>query len=449
MGKAMRDTAIRNLRLLSLPALVAFSGPLWAQGYILDELSVRRLGDAFSGGAAEARDASTAYYNPAGLVRLTKPELVGGVAMLSNTLHFTGGATIASPGINGGVTAVPGEGNVTHQSKDVVPNFYYAIPTPNKGAIGIAFNVPMASTIDMPKDSAIRYQNQESSLVGMRLTVSLAQSLTDQLSVAMGFAIERLDLENTTAFDSYSICSMLTLPNCGTPGDASRDGRSKLEADDLNWGFTFGTLYQIDDNTRVGASYRSRIRHDLEGDVHLSAYPQASAHRQIRLVTDARLTMSSPASASLSVFHALTPRLNVQADATWTEWSTFEALDVRTTLGINQRQPQHWHNTWRLAVGGDYALTDRFTVRAGIDRDPTPIPKAYRTLSFPMETYIAGSLGASYAFSEALSGDFALQRTLPFKSQTLDGNLVEQGGESRGESKGSTYSIGAGLRWRL
>ncbi len=55
----------------------------WAQGYSVDEQSAKRLGDAFSGGAAEALDASTAFYNPAGLTRLRQTELVLGLGIVN------------------------------------------------------------------------------------------------------------------------------------------------------------------------------------------------------------------------------------------------------------------------------------------------------------------------------------------------------------------------------
>lgn len=432
----------------------ALSGPVLAQGYILDELSVRRLGDAFSGGAAEARDASSAYYNPAGLTLLDKEEIVVGAIMLGNHLHFNGGGEAYSPGLNNGATPTTGEGDFDYRSHDVVPNFYYSLPLKNHGAIGVAFNVPTASTTELPETTSVRYQNIYSSLVGMRLTLSLAEPVTDKLSLALGVALQQMNLENRTAVDSYAQCEVNGLPalgltHCGVPSDIQRDGRSELKVDELAWGYTWGALYRFNDATRVGVAYHSRIEHHLEGDLNLSLYLQSTSPDFTEFDTKARLTMNSPESMSFSVFHALTPRLNVQADATWTGWSIFNVLDVQTDLGINQRQPQHWQDTWRYAVGGDFAMTPAWTLRAGIDTDPSPIPQAYRSLSFPMNDFVAASVGTSYAFSPALTLDVALQRTMPFSSHTHDGDLISQGGESNGLAKGSTFSFGTGLRWQI
>ena len=45
--------------------LLLSAAQLMAQGYYVDEQSALRLGDAFSGGAASASDAATAFYGPA------------------------------------------------------------------------------------------------------------------------------------------------------------------------------------------------------------------------------------------------------------------------------------------------------------------------------------------------------------------------------------------------
>src|ERR1700735_839057 len=52
------------------------------------------LGDAYAGWAASARDASTAFTNPAGLVKLNHQQLVvSGIGLMGST-QFTGSTTI-------------------------------------------------------------------------------------------------------------------------------------------------------------------------------------------------------------------------------------------------------------------------------------------------------------------------------------------------------------------
>lgn len=446
---------MRNLASLLALSLVAatFTETVQAQGYVLDELSARRLGDAFSGGAAEARDASTVYYNPAGLARLTEADFVAGVSMLNNHIDFHGHADSATPGFNGGITPVAGDSAFDYRSHDLVPNIYYATPVESgmlehRGVVGVAFNVPIASTTEFPANGVTRYQNLESSLVGMRLTLSFAQPITDQLSVGGGFALQQLEAENRTAVDTFVVCEQVGFLNCDAYYNAGHDGNLDINADALDWGYTLGVLYQFDDATRAGVAYRSRIEHDMEGDFVLDV-PIRLGGSDIHLDVPAQLSMSSPENLSLSVFHALTPRLSVQADATWTGWSVFEQLWIETNAGLDVIQPQHWRDTWRLAVGGEYQLSDALAVRAGLASDPSPIPAQYRSLGFPMDDYRALSCGVSYAFTPKLSVEAALQRTAAFSSKVRDGDLATQGGESNGTADVSTWSLAVGLASRF
>ena len=43
------------------------------------------------------------------------------------------------------------------------------------------------------------------------------------------------------------------------------DGQAKLHGSDWSWGFNLGAMFNISEATRVGLSYRSNIKHDVEG----------------------------------------------------------------------------------------------------------------------------------------------------------------------------------------
>ena len=50
--------------------LLGFSGVASSAGFSLIEESASGMGNAFAGGAASAEDASTLFFNPAGMTRL-------------------------------------------------------------------------------------------------------------------------------------------------------------------------------------------------------------------------------------------------------------------------------------------------------------------------------------------------------------------------------------------
>lgn len=78
---------------LAIAVGLASTQLVMAQGFYVDEQSALRLGDAFSGGAAQADDASTAFYNPAGLTRLTQKQLTANLSAISVNSEFKGDST--------------------------------------------------------------------------------------------------------------------------------------------------------------------------------------------------------------------------------------------------------------------------------------------------------------------------------------------------------------------
>ncbi|MDH4284706.1 MAG: outer membrane protein transport protein, partial [Gallionellaceae bacterium] len=71
-------------------ALSALSGQAVASGYALIEQNASGLGNAYAGGAASAEDASTIYFNPAGMTRLRGKQGVVAVHLIKPSMKFTG-----------------------------------------------------------------------------------------------------------------------------------------------------------------------------------------------------------------------------------------------------------------------------------------------------------------------------------------------------------------------
>lgn len=61
-------------------SMLFISMPVYAAGFALNEQSVTYTGNAYSGTSSATQDASTSYYNPAGLSELRYSQLVLGAA---------------------------------------------------------------------------------------------------------------------------------------------------------------------------------------------------------------------------------------------------------------------------------------------------------------------------------------------------------------------------------
>ena len=103
----------KNITPRLIPALlaVAFSGSASASGFALWEQNASGLGNAFAGSAAVADNASTIYFNPAGMTRLRAREFSLGANIITTSFQFqndgsrVGAFQLAGDGGDGGGTS--------------------------------------------------------------------------------------------------------------------------------------------------------------------------------------------------------------------------------------------------------------------------------------------------------------------------------------------------------
>ena len=104
----------KNITLRLIPALLAvtFSGGASASGFGLWEQSASGLGNAFAGSAAVAENASTIYFNPAGMTKLQAREFSLGANIITTSFKFqdegsrVGAFQLAGNGGDGGGTSL-------------------------------------------------------------------------------------------------------------------------------------------------------------------------------------------------------------------------------------------------------------------------------------------------------------------------------------------------------
>ena len=92
------------LALLVLSHIASTAGPVLAAGFSITQKSVKGLGNAFAGAAAVAEDASTIYFNPAGMTRLSGSQVQAAVHIFSFSLKFSddGSTTVGNQPLTGG-----------------------------------------------------------------------------------------------------------------------------------------------------------------------------------------------------------------------------------------------------------------------------------------------------------------------------------------------------------
>lgn len=423
----------KQFKLSLLVAAASFSSLSYGAGFAIQEQSVTGLGRAFAGSAAVAEDASTIFFNPAGLTQLEHAEMDVALHYIKPKSDFTdGGSTVPNLGGGGffGQALTGGDGN-DGGKEALVPNFYYAQPINDKMVAGIGINAPFGLVTEYNDTWKGRYHAVKSELMTININPTLSFKATEKLSVGFGLDLQYIDVELTQMADLGGLG--------GFPQAA--DGKVKLNADDWSWGYNLGVTYQIQEATRLGLSFRSKISHSLEGDGKLK---NAGGVNIAKEKVKANVTL--PESLSLALHHQLNDQWAVMADASWTRWNRFQALIITSENGtFNQHKEEKWENSMRYGLGVDYKYSDKWTFRSGIAYDETPISTAYRTARIPGNDRKWVSIGASYKMRDNITIDAGY--THLFISDPKIDETDSKGYNLKGKYDASVDLLGVQMRW--
>ena len=379
-GEAQIMKMLRNAIPAALGmALAGGAGTAVAGGFAIGTQSGSGTGNAFAGGAAAAEDASVAWYNPAAMTALEAPrQATAALHVLKPSFKFrnTGSS---------GVFAAPGTGEGGDAGGwAAVPDLFFTTALGGGWHAGIAVNVPFG----LKTDYDAGWRGQLTALVSEIKTVnvnpSIAYKIGDMISIGAGLSAQYLDAE----LSSFSGVGAL--------------GNATLKADDIGYGFNFGVLVEPVRGTRIGVSYRSSIKYDLEGTARFSGPAGAAFNGDV--AADLRV----PESWSLSVFHTM-GKLELMADVTRTGWDRVQQLVVRRTTASAGGAAGStfstldfgWKDTWRYGVGANYRVNDALKLRFGLAYDETPTNDATRTPRLPDEDRRWVALGVQYKVTKA------------------------------------------------
>ena len=386
--------------LTALAAAIAGTGVLMAEGYQVNTLSAKQIGMGTTGTALKLGSESM-YFNPAGMAYMDK------ALDLSGSVAFNIPKATATVGGDKYHTA-------NQTSTPLMVNAGFSIYKNLKA--GISFYTPYGSAIDwgMNWPGAVLSQNVELKVYTVQPTFSWA--ICDKLSVGAGFMVawgsENLTkgLIPTASFDGMLQAQGLNDGAMGVnPVSVNLKGTAKVAV-----GANIGVMYTVNKHLTFGASYRTKMNMKVEsGDAKVSysrAAAEALLEKTLLPINESRFSAEMPAPWVLSLGVAYKPieRLTLAFDARLTGWNAYKHLviDFDGAKQFNQDITKKYSNSWAFAVGGQFALTNRFDLRAGLMVDTTPVNDLHYNPETPGMTKIEPTFGLSFRPIKSLSIDF-------------------------------------------
>lgn len=287
---------------------------------------------------------SAVFFNPAMMTRLP-----GTQAEIGTTLIFP----------NRDYTAPDGSTASTRDTVFTPSTFYLTHAFNDKLSAGLGVFNPFGLGTDWGANWQGRYIATRSELTTWNINPVAAYRICPGLSVAAGLDIVLLDarLENK-------------IP---TPlGDVSQ----KFTGDGNGIGYNIGVLLDAGKGVTIGASYRSEVKIDVNGNADFGVpspllggtFPNTGGKTSITL----------PQQVSAGIGYQATDKLVIEAGMRWEDWSSFseqQFIFAQPVAGSSIITiPRDWHSTFAVNAGGKYRINDMFSMMIGYLYGWNPVP---------------------------------------------------------------------------
>ncbi|MCW8410276.1 outer membrane protein transport protein [Legionella sp. PATHC035] len=413
---------LRTLVNAAVISVLAAAGGAHAAGFSLyGEGAGYAVGNYAAGSAAEAADASTGWYNPAGLALLREQQVVFGGIGIFPTLKMDGSSTFTTstglpPPFPPVVQYVQNFEGVDGSYDAFVPSFHYALPLGERTTFGLSVTAPFGLATDWAPDSPVRYSATYTEILTTNISPELGTRLTEHFALGAG-----LDLQWARAkFNQMIGAPTLFLLLQEDP--AKVDSLSYNKASSWGVGFHVGAMGMFNDNhTRIGLNYQSRVRHVFYGH---SRFSGILANNNFELVFPILPPSASrtnddlfsnpqefPDVVTLSAYQDINDKLALLGSVVYTGWGVFKNIQLNnvavpnigappffnvTQANIESNVIQDYHDSWRVALGANYWVNPKLMLRLGGGYDQTPTNDTFRNIRLPDVDRWAVAVGAHY-----------------------------------------------------
>ncbi len=454
-----------------LPALIGglglYAGAVQASGFQLLEQNASGLGNAYAGSAAVAEDASTVFFNPAGMALLPaeKKHVAVGLNLINPSAKFSDNGSVnpVSPPMSLGANNGGDAGSLA-----AVPHAYFTMPLTGQISFGVGMGAPFGLKTEYDDSWKGRFLGIKSSVETININPSLSFKLNDTVSLGIGANYQKLKGEFTSAVNYAFVLDQLTssvpglAPLAGLAPGAG-EGRAVIKGEDTAWGYNLGAMIQPTPATRLGIAYRSATKYHLTGSssftpntnlatllntVSTVAGPAAATTLSGRLPTRGGAIYSDiklPDTLILSGMHRLNGQWDLLADLSWTGWAKIQSLDFKyaNDNSMLSSTPERWRNTLRAALGANFRMSPQITLRGGLAYDQTPVAASNRTPRLPDNNRTWLSFGAQYRLAQNSAIDMGYTHLFVGNSSINDaGSNTNNNGVLRGTYKNSVDILG-------
>lgn len=402
-----------RFRLVLLTALLpafSFAGGLQLNTEGLKGMSI---GGAYT---AISADASSVFYNPGAMSFNEKSSIILGAFVSNTKTNYLS----------------PYSGNIEAENKSrTLFNFYVNYKISEKLSVGIGINNPFGHEIQWSDSWEGRYVTQQFKFKTTYIQPTVSYKINEYIGIGIGLEYAMGNFEMRRAIPVEGIAPF---------------GNSAYKAKTNGIGINAGLFIKVNEETRLGLSYRKAVKFDFnDGDVSFTNVPSSISNNY---PATAKFTSSlkTPSIISAAIAYNFTENLITTVQLDFMAWSSFDSLNfiIAEHAALNVRTGRNANNCMAARVGAQYHFTDNLDVRIGTAYEQTPVPAEYLSPEFPDANKIILTLGAGYKLNEKLGMDLAVGAENYFerKGKFIDSNF-------NGSFKSNNLTFGLALNYNF
>lgn len=382
----------------------------------LKEQSASALGNAFAGYTAHADDISIMWQNPAAMTMFHGTQSLISLTAIIPKNELKNSSTSDTFGFTG-VGSISTQSDIARDA--ILPAIYFMLaPEEHKNyRFGVSINTPFGLTTKYDTNATSRYNALTSSIKTITVTPSIAYKVSDNWSIGGGPQIQYFDIRLTNAINCGEIAHANSGGAFGTDGGAlAEDCYADNSGNDIAAGFV-ASIHADYDKLNLGLTYRSKVIHDLDGDIEISQSQLISGTPALATIAGQLQSqgisskITTPETVNIGASYDITHKWTLLADAVWTNWSHLETLTIDFDSEVlaqgSNSTVLNYDDVWFISAGANYNYDDKTKVRAGMAYDWSPIPDDERSARLPDEDRLWLTAGVTHNFNDKISLDLS------------------------------------------
>ncbi|WP_376801080.1 OmpP1/FadL family transporter [Candidatus Raskinella chloraquaticus] len=394
--------------------LALMAGSAQAGGFASRLGSTDATAQAWAGSAAAGLGIGGIGVNPAVVTSLDglNAETGGaGVFPDASLSRTTFNATTAVPGLAGagilgavnGVAGAAPQQTGNFATSVLTAGSYFNVQLNKQWYFGLSVTAPFGLGVNYNGNAVFAADRTRARITTVNVQPVLGVKLNDQWSVGFGFQVQWINLTFEQRVSTLA-------PQLGT---------GQVTAQDVGIGFTAGVTYEPIKGTQLGIGYRSSIDHSADGRQTFSAAVPGLPGSPGRFPIT--IDQSTPELVTASIRQTINDKLAVSLTGEWQNWRRVKTLIVGGSPTGSQLA-LNFNDGWYVALGAEYKLDPKWTVRAGVGYDFSPVSDAVRTLSVPDSDRLILSGGLQYRWSPQITLSAAYTAEL-FQRAPINGTI--------------------------